>query len=872
MLTTFVFLCFSLLIATGITEEQAECTKELFSDALIKARSALPRTPHVLVTGAGGFIASHIADYCLLHLNFTVVAVDDLSGGFMSNVDVFRSRGGVFVKGDLQSITFVHHLFRMHGPFDHVYHIAAYAAEGLSHFIRHYNYRNNLLATINLVNEAVNQKPPVRHFVFTSSIASYGNSDGKLPLRETSPQKPEDPYGIAKLAAEQDIRAAHEMFGMPFTIFRPHNVYGPRQNIADKFRNVIGIYMNQIMMNESLSIFGDGSQRRGFSYVDDVAPLIAGCVLIPGAANQDYFVGADKDYSVNELAEKVKKFMHSDNEIVYLEKRKEVELAYASHEKLRCHFNPPTETDLDKGLQATAEFVIKQHLFEPTGYSHIEVSRNMPPSWAQWISKGGESIEKNHIHNHAAFHRHIGVRWRENHYLMKEGILPYQRCQSLNPSTGPKNLIAKFSFKGKMYHLVARSVSLWGSSHPDGEPSTLREVEILVYFKEDSSSDCERDSRDRCSIPTTDGLLPMPVTCHYTSHDGAPQKVDGRLNAYQYHGLDGEDQVQEQHRPIAAISCPITDVEMLVANDEFVIDVTLGDDSVAGRVESVLPVDVCYQNIKYISEITVCTQSQHSFNKESKYWFGDPAFSGDHNLIDMFIRYHVDLMGAAVVINDVDGSVLPPLERYLKAQEEQVQQRVFYRTDWLEIAPLADYNSERYDFEAFVQTSCHYEHRLNSHWVAIVHAVDDYLLPLEFGLSLSDVAAQLNIFKVSVAHVPVTYTMRNANLAAQDVNLLQRFSLLDTTDGDILSHGARALGDPRKVSFSLVETLSIYERYWADGQTILNSTDTLKDLQLHVVAIPDLATEDINRDHTFTHDKWLDYLAEQLQILLLDEA
>ena len=208
--------------------------------------------PIALVTGAAGFIGSHVAEACASRLGFTVVAVDDLSGGFVRNLEpwIHSSGRSRFVRGDLQNRSFVSALFAEHGPFDYVYHLAAYAAEGLSHFVREFNYNNNLGASVLLLNQAVNQEKltgrAVSRFVFTSSIAAFGAvaHPSELPMTEATPQRPEDPYGIAKLAFELDLRAAGRMFGLPYTIFRPHNVYGPRQNVADRFRNAVGLSSN----------------------------------------------------------------------------------------------------------------------------------------------------------------------------------------------------------------------------------------------------------------------------------------------------------------------------------------------------------------------------------------------------------------------------------------------------------------------------------------------------------------------------------------------------------------------------------------------------------------------------------------------------
>ena len=193
-----------------------------------------------LVTGAAGFIGSHVADYCL-KLGMDVVAVDDLSGGVIENVP----KGATWIQGDLTHNDFVESLWRP-ARFDYVYHMGAYAAEGLSHFIRRYNYTVNLMASVNLINQAVKHEADC--IVFASSIAVYGRN--QLPMREDMEPKPEDPYGISKYAVELDLRAAHEMFGLDYIVFRPHNVYGERQNIADKYRNVIGIFMNQTLQHQ----------------------------------------------------------------------------------------------------------------------------------------------------------------------------------------------------------------------------------------------------------------------------------------------------------------------------------------------------------------------------------------------------------------------------------------------------------------------------------------------------------------------------------------------------------------------------------------------------------------------------------------------
>ncbi|MGZ4035095.1 MAG: NAD-dependent epimerase/dehydratase family protein, partial [Bacteroidia bacterium] len=210
-----------------------------------------------LVTGGAGFIGAHVTNE-LIKQGHKVVVLDDLSGGFRENVNA----KAIFIEGSITDHELLSKLFNEH-KFDYVYHLAAYAAEGLSHFIKRFNYNNNLIGSVNLINESVKHK--VKCFVFTSSIAVYGAL--KPPMLESMQPVPEDPYGIAKYAVEQDLKVTHEMFGLNYIIFRPHNVYGEYQNLGDRYRNVVGIFMNQLMQGKSLTVFGDGSQTRAFSYI-----------------------------------------------------------------------------------------------------------------------------------------------------------------------------------------------------------------------------------------------------------------------------------------------------------------------------------------------------------------------------------------------------------------------------------------------------------------------------------------------------------------------------------------------------------------------------------------------------------------------------
>jgi UDP-glucose 4-epimerase len=326
-----------------------------------------------LVTGGAGFIGSHVAAH-LLNEGHDVVVLDDLSGGSADYVP----NGARFVEGSILNVALVDELFSKH-RFNYVYHLAAYAAEGLSHFIRRFNYTNNVVGSVNLINAAVNWGTEC--FVFTSSIAAYGPVP--VPMREDMHPQPEDPYGIAKFAVEMDLKAAHEMFGLEYVIFRPHNVYGEHQNIGDRYRNVIGIFMNQIMSGDPLTIFGDGEQTRAFSYIGDVAPVIARSVHVPAARGGVFNIGADKPYTVNELAYEVCKAMGAEPRVQHLPARNEVKDAYASHERVKQVFRHEARYSLSDGIARMAEWALKAGPRQSKAFQGIEVTRNLPSAWVR---------------------------------------------------------------------------------------------------------------------------------------------------------------------------------------------------------------------------------------------------------------------------------------------------------------------------------------------------------------------------------------------------------------------------------------------------------------------------------------------------------
>jgi len=192
---------------------------------------------------------------------------------------------------------------------------------------------------------------------------------------------PEDSYGIAKYSVEMELRACRDLFGLNYVIFRPHNVFGPRQNIGDRYRNVVGIFMNQILQGQPMTIFGDGTQTRAFSYVDDVAPMIAEAIDLPQSWNQTFNVGADQPYSLLELAKAVAAAMGVEPRIRHLEPRHEVQHAHSSHDKAHGVFGIRPQTTLEAGLARMAAWVRAHGARSSAGFEGIEITRELPAAW-----------------------------------------------------------------------------------------------------------------------------------------------------------------------------------------------------------------------------------------------------------------------------------------------------------------------------------------------------------------------------------------------------------------------------------------------------------------------------------------------------------
>jgi len=296
----------------------------------------------ILITGVAGLLGSRLADWIIKNTNHRVIGIDNLSGGYTENIP----EGVEFFKFDLKELNSIDELFKKHPP-NIIYHFAAYAAEGLSPFIRKYNYENNLISSTNLVTCAI--KHDVDRFIFASSMSVYGNKYNP-PFHEDLQQCPIDPYGVAKFSVEQDLKIAYEQHGLKYTIIRPHNFYGQNQNIWDKYRNVLGIWMYQIINDMQPTIFGDGEQIRAFSYVDDSIIPFWNASQRDECVDQIINLGGIKEYTINQACETLIKVTGTDLKPKYLEGRHEAKHAWATWDKSVDLLDFDHKIDLEEGL------------------------------------------------------------------------------------------------------------------------------------------------------------------------------------------------------------------------------------------------------------------------------------------------------------------------------------------------------------------------------------------------------------------------------------------------------------------------------------------------------------------------------------------
>jgi len=326
----------------------------------------------VIITGVAGLLGSRLADWIIEnHPKYNVVGIDDLSGGYIENIN----KKVIFLNVNLTSPS-IKDIFQQYKP-KYVFHFAAYAAEGLSPFIRTYNYTNNLLPIANLVNNCINYD--VKRLVFTSTMAVYGHGEGGI-FHEDMKRNPIDPYGVAKAACENDIEIAGEQHGLDWCIIRPHNVYGAKQNIWDKYRNVLGIWMYYHMECKPITIFGDGNQKRAFSYIDDSLEPLWNAAIRPEASKQIINLGGIHEYSINEASDILSSVL-GGAEKVYLEGRHEVHTAIPTFQKSIDILGFEHKTNLKEGLTKMWEWAQQQPKRERFVWGDYEIKKGIYSFW-----------------------------------------------------------------------------------------------------------------------------------------------------------------------------------------------------------------------------------------------------------------------------------------------------------------------------------------------------------------------------------------------------------------------------------------------------------------------------------------------------------
>lgn len=337
----------------------------------------------ILVTGAAGFMGSHVVDSLIAKGGHDVFGVDDLSGGYESNV----SPKSHFTKLDLRNKKAVFDYIANVKP-ELLYHLAADATEGRSQFTPISATERNYLAYLYTLVPCI--KHGLKKVVVTSSMSIYGAQ--KAPFTEEMKPAPEDIYAIAKTAMEEATTILSKVYGYKYVIVRPHNVYGPKQNLSDPYRNVIGIFINCLMNNKNFYIYGDGNQKRAFTYIDDFNPYFVEAGFSDKVNGEIINIGPTEEHTINEVSKVVLKTFFSNGNVPeqikpqYLPLRpQEVVEAFCSNDKATRLLGYKTTTRLEDGI---AKMVAWAKTIGPQPFHYLEEgleleSPDVPATWKQ---------------------------------------------------------------------------------------------------------------------------------------------------------------------------------------------------------------------------------------------------------------------------------------------------------------------------------------------------------------------------------------------------------------------------------------------------------------------------------------------------------
>lgn len=337
----------------------------------------------ILVTGAAGFMGSHLVDSLVNLQKHQVFAIDDLSGGYKSNINP-KSK---FTKLDLRDRKATEEYINHIKP-ELLYHLAADATEGRSQFTPISATERNLLAYMHTLIPCI--RNGLKKVVLTSSMSVYGAQ--KPPFSERLPRRPEDIYGITKTAMEEATEVLSRVHKFDYVIIRPHNVYGPKQNLSDPYRNVIGIFINCLLNNKNFYIYGNGEQKRAFTYIDDFTPYILKCGFLDKVNGKIINIGPTEEYTINHVAQVVLRIFFQNSQMpkglkaLYLPQRpQEVRDAYCTNELAKELLDYKTSISLEEGIQKMVKWAKK---LGPQKFNYLEdglelVNSDVPATWKQ---------------------------------------------------------------------------------------------------------------------------------------------------------------------------------------------------------------------------------------------------------------------------------------------------------------------------------------------------------------------------------------------------------------------------------------------------------------------------------------------------------
>ena len=328
---------------------------------------------YVLITGVAGLIGARMADWIIANKpEYTVIGIDNLFGGYIENIN----ENVIFFRRDLSNCN----LDDIFGKYDieYVYHFAAYAAEGLSPFMRKFNWENNVISTANIINACIKYK--VKRLVYASSMSVYGPGIAGKRFTEITQPNPQDPYAISKYACEMDIMSAGNTHNLDWCIIRPHNVYGVKQNIWDKYRNVLGIWMYQKLNGKHLTIYGDGEQTRAFSYIDDCLEPLWNAAILPETSKEIINLGGTIPFSINDACEVLLKVI-GNTPVEHLEPRYEIKHAIPSYKKSIDLLKYKETTSLEEGLKEMWEWAKTQPNRKQYIWENYEITDKLYSYW-----------------------------------------------------------------------------------------------------------------------------------------------------------------------------------------------------------------------------------------------------------------------------------------------------------------------------------------------------------------------------------------------------------------------------------------------------------------------------------------------------------